>query len=515
MVADDNKPTTHGDQNSAGPFEQIVPAALDLGTSSDTAQPTQKKVSSNTAFVLGGLFSLLLCVVLAVIFLLPRLIGKPTVIPAETAASSPRPSPSKEAQRSPWQEAQLARERKAAQAVLEQLLERQFELEERSVQDWAAEDFQTAMQQARKGDELYRGQEFEAATAAYQTGLEALDKLLASTEATIERVLKDGAAALAAGHAEQATAVFELVLRIDPDNESAQAGLQRSAVLNEVLSLVAAAEALEKDEKLTPALQKFQQALKLDAQSDNAQQGFNRVQAKLQGNEFAQLMSSGYQALSAGQHTSAIKAFQSALKVKAGAPEAEEALTQARSQFGLQKISGSINSAKQLEQQEKWAAAVDKYTAALKVDKNLVAAQEKLQRAQTRARLDKALQNAIAKPERLSSNSIFQAARALLGKAQTINQPGPRLQQQLKTLEQQLRESQIPVAVQLESDNATDVTVLKVKHLGTLSQQQLSLKPGNYVAVGSREQYRDVRMEFRIEPGGQAENVVIKCVEKI
>ncbi|MGI9286015.1 MAG: hypothetical protein ACR2P1_11550 [Pseudomonadales bacterium] len=514
-MADNKQPTTHGEQNTAGSFEQIIPATLDLGSASDAAQPVQKRASRNTAFVLGSLFSLLLCVVLAVIFLLPRLISKPSVTPVETAASNARTSLGKEVQRSPWQEAQLARERKAAQAVLEKLLEQQFELEERSVQDWGAEDFQSAMQQAQKGDELYRGQEFEAATVAYQTGLEALEKLRASTDAAIEQALQDGSAALAAGQAERATATFELVLRIDTDNESALAGLQRSAVLNDVLSLVAAAEALEKDEQFKPARQQFQQALKLDAQSVVAQQGLNRVQAKIQGNEFAQLMSDGYQALSAGQHGNAVAAFQRALKVKAGAPEAREALTQARSQLSLRKISGSIHSAEQLEQQEKWSAAVEEYSAALKVDKNLIAVQEKLRIAQTRARLDKALQQAIAQPERLESASILRAAKTLYSKAQTIKQPGPLLTQQLETLERQIRESQIPVAVKLESDNVTDVTLLKVKHLGAFSQQQLSLKPGSYVAVGSREQYRDVRMEFRIIPGEQAENVVIKCVEKI
>lgn len=515
MVADHDKAIAPGGNNSAGSFEQITPAALDLSTPADATRPPQKNVSDNTAFVLGGLFSLLLCAVLAVVFLLPRLVSKPTTAPVESAASSPRPAAGKGEQRSPWQEAQVARERKAAQAVLEPLLERQFELEERSVQDWAAEDFQRAMQHAQKGDELYRGQDFEAATAAYQAGVKALDALLASAEGAIEQALRDGTAALAAGNAEQATAAFELALRIDPDDESAQAGLQRTAVLNDVLSLLADAEALEKDKQLDPAMQKFRQALKLDAQSDAAQQGIKRVQGKMQGDEFAQLMSSGYQALSAGQHSSAITAFRRALKVRAGAPEAEEALAQARSQFGLRKISGSMRSAEQLEQQEKWAAAVDSYTAALKVDKNLIAVQEKLQRAQTRARLDKALQRAIAKPERLASQSIYRAAKTLYNKAQTISQPGPRLAQQLETLARQLRESQIPIAVQLESDNVTDVTVLRVKHLGAFTEQQLSLKPGSYVAVGSREQYRDVRKEFRIEPGGQAQNVVIKCVEKI
>ncbi len=511
-MIDRDASTTKGEQSTAGNFEQISPAALELSAPAAAAAP---KPPVNTTLVLGGLFSLLLCVMLAVVFLLPHWISKPSIAVDEAASASANPAVSKEKPRSPWQEAQLAKERKAAQAVLEKLLERQFELEERSVQDWAAEPFAGATQQAQQGDKLYRAREFVAATAAYQAALEALDSLFAQTDEAIAQALQAGSTALTAGNAEQATASFDLVLRIDADNESAMAGLQRSAVLNDVLALVNTASALEQDEQLEPALAALQQALKLDAQFAAAQQASARVQAKLQGNEFGQLMSSGYQALSAGQHGTAIKAFEQALRVKAAAPEAAEALTQARSQLGLQKISAAMQRAEKLETQEKWSAAVAEYTAALAVDNNLIAVQERLQQAQTRAKLDQALKRATAQPERLASDKVFRAAQTLYRKAQTIKQPGPTLSQQIETLQRQLRESQIPIAVKLKSDNATDVTVLKVKHLGTFSEQQLSLKPGKYVAVGSRERYRDVREEFRIEPGTQAASVVIQCVEKI
>ncbi len=512
-MADRNSPETLGGQKSAAGFEQISPAALQLSVPTDPASAPQKTPSGNKALALGGLFGLLLCVALAVIFILPRWVGN--VALDETASSSSPPVANTEKPRSPWQEAQLARERKAAQAVLEKLLARQFELEERSVQEWAAEAFNSATQQAQQGDALYRGRDFAAATAAYQAGLDALDTLFAGTGVAIEKTLTAGTAALTAGDAVQAQAKFELVLRIDPDNDGARAGLQRSAVLTDVMTLVADAAELERDAKLQPALEKLQQALKLDAQTGTALQGVARIQAKLQGDEFAQLMSSGYQALSAGQHSSAIKSFQQALKLKAGAPAAEEGLTQARSQRGLQKISAATQRAEQLEAQEKWAAAEDEYKAALAEDGNLIAVQERLQQVQTRALLDQALQSAIAKPERLAHAKVFRAAQTVLRKAQSITQPGPVLSQQLEALQRQMRASQIPIAVQLESDNETDVTVLKVQHLGTFSAQELRLKPGRYVAVGSRERYRDVRKEFRIEPGMQAANVVIQCVEKI
>jgi len=43
----------------------------------------------------------------------------------------------------------------------------------------------------------------------------------------------------------------------------------------------------------------------------------------------------------------------------------------------------------------------------------------------------------------------------------------------------------------------TDVSIYKVGKLGNFTETELTLRPGIYVAVGSRPGYRDVRLEFR------------------
>ncbi|MEC8427512.1 MAG: hypothetical protein VXZ35_03750, partial [Pseudomonadota bacterium] len=61
----------------------------------------------------------------------------------------------------------------------------------------------------------------------------------------------------------------------------------------------------------------------------------------------------------------------------------------------------------------------------------------------------------------------------------------------------------------------TQVTVYKVGSFGQFSEQHLELIPGHYVAVGSRQGYRDVRKEFTISPSGTRTSVWIQCTEKI
>ena len=69
--------------------------------------------------------------------------------------------------------------------------------------------------------------------------------------------------------------------------------------------------------------------------------------------------------------------------------------------------------------------------------------------------------------------------------------------------------------MQLVSDNLTDVMIYKIGRLGTLFSRDLSLKPGSYVAVGSREGYRDVRRNFKVSSDGVPEKIVLRCEEPI
>jgi hypothetical protein len=69
--------------------------------------------------------------------------------------------------------------------------------------------------------------------------------------------------------------------------------------------------------------------------------------------------------------------------------------------------------------------------------------------------------------------------------------------------------------VVLKSDGQTRIVISRVARLGVLSERRLMLRPGRYVAVGSRSGYRDVRVTFLV-PSNDTETVVeVRCVERI
>ena len=57
--------------------------------------------------------------------------------------------------------------------------------------------------------------------------------------------------------------------------------------------------------------------------------------------------------------------------------------------------------------------------------------------------------------------------------------------------------------------------MLRIGSYGTMTDKALELLPGDYVAVGRRTGYRDVRIAFRIRPGQAPGEVLVQCVEKV
>jgi hypothetical protein len=502
------------EENTA--FDQIQPADLTLSSALDDANAGQTGNKEGKKFWLGVLIGSLVGLALLVILLLPDHVKKPVAPSIESdqapaSAQLPQGAP----EPAPWQEAQLGKQRKVAQDVLEQLLDRQFQLEEIAVEQWAGEEFAQAGELAGEGDELYRGRQFEEAVAAYEAGLELLEQLLARKDQVLNDAVATGEAAIAAADSAAASSAFELALAIDPDSSAALKGLQRAEVLDEVQRLLARAGEIEANGNIPEALAVLRKAAGLDAENEAVPLAIARLQDMLDQSEFNRRMSSGYQALGRENFSAAIADFQVAIKLDPQASEAHEALRQARNARNLHAINEHLVSAAQYRDEEKWQQALQEYDQALTIDDTLVVVRQNREETQIRASLDSALQDATQRPERLTSEPVWQATQLLYQKAAAIDEPGPRLNGQLVALKQLLQDAITPVVVTFNSDNLSRVILYKVATLGNFATRQLELKPGDYVVVASREGYRDVRKEFTVKPSSQSIHMTIQCEEQI
>jgi eukaryotic-like serine/threonine-protein kinase len=411
--------------------------------------------------------------------------------------------------------AALARTRQEAEDKRTAIDERFEELRGRAVDQWGGEEYGRATNELAAGDKDFAAREYVGAVGHF----EAIEPLLTILEKRAGEVLAaqlaEGAKALSEGRSADAKKAFELAAKVEPNNSVAARGIKRATTLDEVLALVASAERLEKEGNATAAVESFRKALALDGEAPRAAAGLARVGARVAGDAFASSMARGFDALAQTRYADARAAFEDANRIRPGSPEVAQALKQIEQEERTRTIAAKLETARDLENNERWADALKEYRALLQLDSTVAFANEGVARTEPRAQINEQLELYITQPERLFSGPVRDAARGTLERANAIAAPGPVLKRQIATLSDWLTRAAAPVQVPLQSDNVTQVTIYRVGALGTFEQRSLELAPGSYTVVGTRPGYRDVRREITVIPGAALQPVVIRCEEKI
>jgi tetratricopeptide (TPR) repeat protein len=473
--------------------------------------------------ILGLALGLLFLCLAGVIFVLPRFVEHPapaSVTAPEIAASPKALTAEPDALETPAPEKRVDPEiaeaqREAAQSRLAELLRIADALETKQAKRWAESEYKDALAAIETGEKAYREQRYQTALAAYDSVLQDLEALRDRVPEIIAQAIDDGYLAIAGGDSSAATEAFEFALAIEPGHQDAEKGLARAKTLDQVLALVAEAQGYERLGDLDEALSAYERALALDAEAPDTVTGLARVQQARTDRRYRKAMSEGFAAFNQDRLSEAITAFEMARKIKPHADEAAAALRQSRNLATSRRIEAAIADAERLAGQERWLEAAEKYRAALELDNKLPTAAVGNANAKARAKLDEQLRRALKEPLRLSDDAVFEEATALLEHAVSVADPGPRLRQQIATLSQQLEDARTPIKVTVQSDELTDVMLYKFGKLGAFGERELALIPGRYTVVGTRDGYRDIRIEFTVTPNLPAPSVLVQCEEKI
>ncbi|MCB1631079.1 MAG: hypothetical protein H7A12_03935 [Pseudomonadales bacterium] len=504
---------------SSDEFERIKPAKIDMAITPATGAVTASRASLPIpALVIGTL----LLLAAAVFFLLPDYITRqrgPTVA-ATTPASSAAPqsdtgAATAQPSETPYAAATTERQRAAAKEALDAVLTLQHELQQRGAENWAATELAQATALATAGDLAYREGDHATAQARYAEAASLLRATLAGIEERLQDRLARAAAALAAGNSAEAGTLFGEALAIDPGNTTAQHGLQRAGTLDRVLELASRAGAAEAAGDDALAQRSYEEALALDSEHAPARKGLDELRARAGERSYRLRLSAGFAALARGDPGAAAGEFRAALALRKDSPEARDGLQQAEFQLTQRRISARLASARQAIAAERWTDARREFDAALAIDATLDPALEGSQQAARRIALDEALVELERNPERLLDPGTRARTEELITRTAAISDPGRRLQAQLATARRLLGAYSTPVALHLRSDGQTEVSVLRIGSYGTMTDKALELLPGDYVAVGRRTGYRDVRIAFRIRPGQAPGEVLVQCVEKV
>ena len=463
--------------------------------------------------------ALVFLLVLIVIFVLPRLVDAPRpVVAADTPAAVPRGAPAAPPQAGavlPWQKARHTELRKEAQTILGEMLEAEKALQEKGVASWAAADYERAMTHAQSGDQHYNRRDYPAAVKEYRRANDIFAVLLERIDPLFEETIAAGLAAVESGEAEKANIAFDLALTIDALDRRAQAGKARAINVGSVFDLLGKGDRARENGELAEAKSLYQEALALDPVSTTVAARLENIEHLLRQREFSAAMSEGFRNLQNDKLRQAQKAFARALRLFPDSKDAAAALGQTRHSLTAQSINRLLTEAGDLETAEEWGAAMEKYQAALKLNADLGAARQGLERSRGRADAHARLDHILGKPKRLYDSKTLKEATAFLAAIKKVAAPGPKLARKIAELEMAATRAATPVRVPLRSDNKTRVLLYKVGELGLFSEKELLLRPGDYVAVGRRDGYRDARVEFFVAPDAIMAPVSIVSEEEI
>lgn len=409
----------------------------------------------------------------------------------------------------------LELEKETAEKELAKLLKLKKELEEKAASLWGGEAYEAMTALSHEGDRLFIDRSFADAAEKYAQAADKAKVLLDNTETVFQKLMEEGRKALEKGDSIIARQKFSIALKIQPSDESARRNLERAKKLDEVNRLIASGKSHEENNRFAFAQADYQRALQLDPESGEAQYGLNRMKEKIVSEQFQKLMSEGLTEYHNGRYRLARATLLKAKSYRPDSPEVKSALSQVDEAIRLNKIEILRQKAMSAEHAENWNQALESYLSVFEIDPNISFAVQGKKRALKHIRIAKRIEFFLEKPKVMESNIQLENAMRLIGEAERLEQKGPNFNARLTKLKTLVDVARIPVKVIIESDKLTEIAVYKVGKLGKFTIRELSLRPGTYTVVGSRDGYQDVRLEITIKPGQKSLRVSVICNIKV
>ncbi len=471
-----------------------------------------KPRGSGLLFIVAG-FVVLLGVAAGVLFLLPteQHLPSPTSEPEITEVTPENASSLAE---KPIASSDQV-ERTEASEAREEMLALKIKGESQSLGAWAGSQYQEVLQTIAAADQSLGEKNLRGAAELYRQVSRELQLLLDSKQQIYEAAVARGTRALIQENEQEAEHFFTRALAIDPLSEDARSGMKRAESLSSVVALYQEALALEQTGKLAEAVVQLEKLLQLDNAYEPATQALERIEAEGKEQAFQKEMNAFLAALE-GKDLAKARRFFDTLKTMG---MHQQQITQAgrllAEQEELAFIAGNRKIADGLKEAEKWQQALVVYNKILAVAADALFAVNGRTEAAKRAELDSALDNAISRAPRLQDEQQRAKAARLLAYARQISPKGPKLESQIQALDLLITRAGTPIAILLESDNETDITIYHVGKIGAFFSKKMNLKPGTYTVVGSKTGYRDVRKIITIGPDEKTHRFIVRCEEPI
>jgi hypothetical protein len=409
---------------------------------------------------------------------------------------------------------EFARSIRAKQEVttgLDSILVRIREIE--VARDLAPELHDAAYTAAAEARMFNQNGSYLEASRTLQSGNDRLDQIQAALNAFVTSNIQRGAQALLRGEKEIAANAFRAVLQRMPDNEAALTGLNRSENIDRVYALLLQGEGLEAENRYAEAAEAYRRAAELDSLSTAAQQGQARAIRLDRESRFNAAFNAAQDAFQRRDWPTVMSQGQAALQVEPGNSNVQQMLVSAREEAHKDSVTRALERAQAHERVYQWEEARAAYLELQDLEPGHRDAEAGVIRAGEIIRAIVAYNQYVDSAEQLANQGEFQLAISMWNNA-VANKPGYlAFDDRTTRLQAYLTEQNQPVTISLVSDSDTNVTIIGAAQYGTtrFKNETFQLYPGNYEIVGSRRNYRDVRIPIQVRYGSTPPVVTVIC----
>ncbi|PXA04997.1 hypothetical protein DDZ13_03255 [Coraliomargarita sinensis] len=373
----------------------------------------------------------------------------------------------------------------------------------------AVESYNKALRSLESGAFVQAVDEFELAGAI-------LGDLEARSIQQIASLLEAAQEALEQYDLAPAREAFQAVLEIDSDNRDATNGQTMVAALEGIAEEIKAIRALETEGKLEEALSALDRLAADHPNNPFIKNQRSSLEKRILQRNFNKLIESSVAAEKAGDLGAAIADLEAALKLKTDTAQ-EERLAELQKKYKAARLETLLADGFQALKDGRYEAARNLYKEAVALDPNSKEARTGLEKASSLYLANIRYSQNVASAERYIKEGRYPLAAKLFNQAMT-SRPAKLAAAQLKkeesirkTLEAQSEE--VPVTV--ESDGRTYVSIIGVLPPDRFKETDLKLFPDVYKIRGTRKGYKDVEKEFKVDASKGSQTVTIECSEKI
>ncbi len=358
--------------------------------------------------------------------------------------------------------------------------------------------------------------EFEQSVADYEMAGAILGDLEARAIQQIGGILETANVALEAYDLPAAHAAFEAVLRIDSANTAATEGLVMVGALEGIADEVKAIKALEQAGQFEAALAQLEAVAAKNPNNPFLRNQRASILQRIQERDYQAFLAQAAASEGEGDYAGAIKALESAIALKPTA-EQQKRLAELKGKHKAARLEELLATGFDALKAGRYEEARNLYKEAVAIAPDSKEARTGLEKSSSLYLANIRYSQNLASAAKYVKEGRYPLAAKFFNDAMSSrpsNVPAAQLREE-KRLRSAIDAQSAEVAVTVESNKRTYVSIIGVLPPDRFSEKELKLFPDVYLVKGTRSGYKPVEIELKVDATKPNQTIAVECTEKL